>query len=129
MGWDLAVYGVSPGQGDTEVSIIVDLIWTNPGSANHIDLLFDKKADHDPPTTKELDDQNVETWDCGTLVVGTEYAFRIDVNHDGGTETGTVYYFTTAGGPPAPSLQTGTSKFHKNAPVWKYKAGGGVIKK
>ena len=104
--YDMYITNASPGQGDTGVSITVDLSWTNPTGTTNIDLLFDKKSEHDPPTTVELNDQNVETWDCGTLDYSTEYAWRVDVNHSGGTETGTVYYFTTTSqsNPPLPSV-------------------------
>jgi len=103
--YNLFVSNMSPGQGDTDVSITVDLNWSNPTGATGINLYFDKKADHDPPTTLRIDNQDVETWDCGTLDYNTEYALRADVVHAGGTETGTVYYFTTTieQNPPAPS--------------------------
>lgn len=102
--WDLTISDASPSQNALGISITTDLNWTNPTGANNIDLLFDVKSAHDPPTTVRLNDQNVETWDCGTLVYNTEYAWRVDVNHAGGTETGTVYYFTTTSqaNPPTP---------------------------
>ena len=111
-GWEIGAYvfamhisDASPAQGNTGVSITTDLNWTNPTGTTNIDLLFDKKSEHDPPTTVELNDQNVETWDCGTLDYSIEYAWRIDVNHAGGTETGVVYYFTTTAqaNPPTPA--------------------------
>lgn len=104
--FDFTIYNASPANNDTGVSITTDLSWTNPTGTTNIDLLFDKKSEHDPPTTVELNDQNVETWDCGTLDYSTEYAWRVDVNHAGGTEMGTVYYFTTTSqaNPPTPSV-------------------------
>lgn len=104
--YDVVISNASPAQGSTGISTTTDLNWTNPTGTTNIDLLFDKKSEHDPPTTVELNDQNVETWDCGTLDYSTEYAWRVDVNHAGGTETGTVYYFTTTAksNPPIPSV-------------------------
>lgn len=104
--YDTQITNASPAQNDTGVSITVDLNWTNPAAAVNIDLLFDKKSEHDPPTTVKLNDQDVETWDCGTLDYSTEYVWRVDINHTGGTETGTVYYFTTTAesNPPTPAV-------------------------
>jgi len=133
-GWEIGAFGyplfvtnMSPGQGDTDVSITVDLSWSNPTGATGINLYFDKKADHDPPTTLRIDNQDVETWDCGTLDYNTEYALRADVVHAGGTETGTVYYFTTTTeqNPPAPS---GSGiKFLKKGVVGKFLKKGVAI--
>ena len=111
--FDLTIYNASPDQGDTGVSITTDLNWTNPTGATNIDLLFDVKSAHDPPTTVRLNDQNVETWDCGTLAYNTEYAWRVDVNHAGGTETGTVYYFTTTSQANPPTPEGSGMVYHK----------------
>lgn len=119
-GWDfgayiasLKIFGASPVDGATGISITVDLNWSNPIGETSIDLLFDKKGEHDPPTTVKLNDQDQATWDCGTLDYNTEYAWRVDVNHAGGTETGTVYYFTTTTQANPPILSGGGMTFHK----------------
>lgn len=92
------IASVSPADDDTGVSSMVDLTWSNPTGTNDVDVYFE---DADPPTVKVLDDQDVETYDCGSLSYSTKYCYRVDVNHDGGTETGTVICFTTSAVPPS----------------------------
>lgn len=101
---DMKAFGHNPANGSTNISASIDLTWMSPGTSTSIDLLMDKRAIHDPPTTVKLNDQNVESYDCGTLEYNTEYAWRVDVNHVGGTEIGDVYYFTTESGGPLPTI-------------------------
>jgi len=111
-GWDIGaiVYNLymtdfTPPSGAEDQSITVDGHWTNPTGTNENIIYLDKKAVHDPPTTEIHSGSAVETKDFGTLSYDTEYAWRNDIVHDGGTQTGIVYYFTTTTeqNPPAPS--------------------------
>lgn len=117
IGWKLYASTVSPADEDTGVSILVDPTWVRPTGYTSVDVLFDK--DTNPPTTKVVDDGDVETYDPGTLDYESDYYMRIDVNHAGGTETGDVYHFTTTvqQNPPTPA-----------GPVIKYSSGGCPIK-
>ena len=90
----------TPSNGATGQSITVDGNWTNPTGTNSNTIYLDMKAIHDPPTTELHSGTAVETHDFGTLENDTEYAWRNDIVHAGGTQTGVVYYFTTASGPP-----------------------------
>jgi len=126
--FDMHISAASPAQNAVGISVTVDLTWTNPTGTTNIDLLFDKKSEHDPPTTVRLNDQDQETWDCGTLDYNTEYAWRVDINHAGGTETGTVYYFTTTTQANPPVLSGGGAKWNKDGVAWKWNRNGVSIK-
>jgi len=133
--WIIGAYGLGlyissalPLNNATDVSTTVTLTWSNPTAATSIDLLLDKKSEHDPPTTVKLNDQADESWDASTLDTDTEYAWRVDVNHAGGTETGTVYYFTTAGGPPVQVSIQGSLNYASGGAEIKYSADGMEIK-
>ena len=99
-----SIYGVSPtGEG---IGIDTDLNWTNPASAITVDVYFEEVSGAcdlqigDRISTGTL----IATKEQGAMTVDTSYCWRIDVVHAGGTETGTVYEFTTTGGPPPAGL-------------------------
>jgi len=105
-GWDLGPFIFSlfisnpiPVQNDTGTSETVDLSWTNPTGATSVNVYFDKTTN--PPTTQIHTGTLVATHDVGTLDNSSDYYWRVDVVHAGGTQAGTVYHFTTAAGPPA----------------------------
>jgi Periplasmic copper-binding protein (NosD) len=124
---DLFISGLTPASGSTGNSITVDANWTNPGTANTVTILFDKKAEHDPPTTEIHSGSLVTTHDLGTLDYDTEYAIRIDVVHDGGTQEGVVYYFTTTSELNPPTPTGGGIEYHKNASEIGYNKSGASI--
>ena len=118
----LYIYDAIPANNDTGVSITVDPTWSNPPGYTSVDVLFDK--DTNPPTTKVVDDGDVATYDPGTLDYSSDYYFRVDVNHAEGTETGTVYKFTTTSEANPPSPAGAVMSYHKNGTVGTYHPSG-----
>ena len=97
------IYGASPT--GTGIEIDADLSWTNPDPATiTVDVYFEEVSGAcdlqigDRISTGTL----ITTKDQGTMTEATPCCWRVDVIHAGGTETGTVYEFTTTTGPPAP---------------------------
>ena len=111
--YDMAISGISPANGATGISTDVTISWTNPTGTTGTKLFFDSTEINSTPWT------TIATYDP-TLVVDTTYYWRVDIIHAGGTETGTVYNFTTASGPPIPEGRKPTLKYSLYAGSLKY---------
>jgi len=120
--FDLFIIDAVPANNATGVAITIDPTWTNPAAATSVDVLFDK--DTNPPTTKVVDDGDVETYDPGTLDYSSNYYWRVDVNHAGGTETGEDYEFTTTAQANPPTPAGSVMSYHKNGAAGKYNNSG-----
>lgn len=100
--YDLVISNVYPIDEATGIPIEADLTWTNPTGTVTVDVYFDEDEVSCPPgsPTKVINDGDVETYvipgDMGYL---KKCCWRVDVNHAGGTETGTDYEFMTQGFP------------------------------
>jgi hypothetical protein len=88
-----------PADGQTGIPLDADLTWVNASNATSIDLFFE--ASDSTPDVKELDDQDVETWDTGTMTYSTTYYWQLLTNHATGETTGPIWSFTTSGTPPS----------------------------
>ena len=94
--WDIS--NASPGDNATGTNLNYDPNWTNPTGTDATKVFFDSTdgttpVNSDPWTT-------VTSYEPGTMIKLTEYFWRVDIVHAGGTETGDTYSFTTADGPP-----------------------------
>ena len=87
----------SPGNGTTGVSVTTDLSWTAGSGATSHDVYFGTTS---PGTFQG--NRTTTTFDTGTMSYNTTYYWRIDEKNAGGTTTGTVWSFTTAG-PSSPT--------------------------
>ena len=109
IGFDLELEGViaadpqsarnpDPANGATDVDVDADLSWSAGIDAVSHDVYFGTDADNLPLVSAE---QNVTTYDPGTLQEGVTYYWAID-EHDsvGGVTAGGVWSFTTAVPPP-----------------------------
>jgi len=85
----------SPANGATSVAINVDLNWTADPEASSHDVYFGTSS---PGTYR--DNQAGTTFNPGILANNTTYYWRIDEVNAGGTNTGTVWSFTTASALP-----------------------------
>ena len=99
--WDFDIANPSPtGPG---IGIDTDLNWTNPTGENTNDGYF--KVGACPTEAGDVvwtNQAHKTTYDPGTLAENTVHCWRVDIDHDGGTQTGIDYTFTTTTGPPAP---------------------------
>jgi hypothetical protein len=102
--FDCSIYNISPANGSTNISVDADLSWYNPRGITSVDIYYEENV---TPPTSVASNQNVETYEPGTMTVNTLQYWRIDIDYSEGTETGTIYNFTTAGGPPPTSKLIG----------------------
>lgn len=84
--------------GATNINLDYNPNWTNPTGTTATKVFFDSTdgttpVNSDPWTT-------VTSYEPGTMTYSTEYFWRVDIVHAGGTETGVTYSFTTTIGPP-----------------------------
>jgi len=61
------------------------------------------------------------------MLEATEYVYRADVVHAGGTETGVVYEFTTTTGPPAPPAGLAVGVYNSLGLTGVYDAQGATV--
>lgn len=111
IGESLVISGADPIDDESGVSITKDLAWSNPGATVSVDVYFEKNDT--TPDVKVVDaGVGVETYDTGTMDNDSDYYWRVDVNHAGGTETGSVYHFHTivAGGSCAGDFSDGDNE-------------------
>jgi hypothetical protein len=85
----------SPANGTTGVAVSADLGWTAGSGATSHNVYFGTSS---PGTYRG--NQAGTTFDPGTLANSTTYYWRIDEVNAGGTNTGTVWSFTTEAGFP-----------------------------
>jgi len=113
----------------TGIGLDTDLNWTNPTGTVTVDVYFEEVAGACDLQVGDLvvDDGDVATYEPGTMTISTSYCWRVDVNHAGGTETGTVYEFTTTGGPPAPPTGLSTASYHSLGMTGSYAAQGSTV--
>ena len=121
--YDLAISGVLPVDGGTDFPIAGTITYTVPTAATTLDRYFDiglcAAVCGDTLLNGGNESTALTSYDPpGDLVIDTDYCFRIDIDHAGGTETGNCYDFETTGGPPPPvGSKTSIS----------YSSGGGSI--
>ena len=110
--YNLYIYNASPT--GTGIGLDADLNWTNPTGTVTVDVYFEEVSGAcdlqigDRISTGTL----IATKEQGAMTVDTAYCWRVDVVHAGGTETGTVYEFTTPGGPPPPPAGLSAISYH-----------------
>lgn len=100
--WErLYITNALPVNNDTGVNIEVEPSWINPFVENTNDGYFKVGACPTAGGDSVWSNQTHKTsYDPGTLAEATTHCWRVDIDHDGGTETGTDYEFTTSGVPP-----------------------------
>lgn len=99
--YDLYISNAFPIDGATGVNIEIEPSWTNPTGENTNDGYFKTGACPTAGGDSVWTNQAHKTsYDPGTLAESTTHCWRVDIDHDGGTETGTDYEFTTSGVPP-----------------------------
>jgi len=86
-----------PPSGATGVTLIADLSWTAGADAISQDVYLGTIS----PGTFQGNQTNT-TFDPGIMTLNTTYYWRIDQVNEWGKTTGTVWRFTTTGGPPPP---------------------------
>ena len=64
------------------------------------------------------------SYDPGTLAYNTVHCWRVDIDHDGGTETGEDYEFTTTAQANPPTPAGSVMSYHKNGAAGKYNNSG-----
>ena len=121
----LAITGATPVNNATDVSTTTDLNWTNPIDTVTVDVYFEK--DDTTPDVLVVDDGEVETYDTGTMDEASDYYWRVDINHAGGTETGTVYKLSTTTGPPAPPAGLATCSYNSLGLTGSYDDQGSTV--
>lgn len=87
----------SPSPADDAVDVAVDatLSWIKD-VGDTVFVYLDKKSEHDPPTTKVVDDVDQLLYDPpGDLDSNTTYVWRVDTKTGVGTEVGNQWEFTT----------------------------------
>jgi len=88
----------SPIDNATDVAVDTMLSWIKD-SGDNVLVYFDKKSEHNPPTTKVIDDSDEIIYDPPVdLAVDTVYVWRVDTKNENGTTTGDQWEFTTIGG-------------------------------
>lgn len=91
--------GAVPGNGATDVSLIVDLSWTVGAGATSHDVYFGTNLT--PDSGDFQGNQSGTTFDVGTLSPEITHYWRIDELNAGGVTTGAVWNFTTEALPVA----------------------------
>jgi hypothetical protein len=94
----------NPANAATGVDINADLSWTAGSGATSHDVRF---GTSNPPGF--IQNQAGTTYDPGTMTGSTVYYWRIDEKNGLGTTTGTVWSFTTAAPPAAPTVTAPTN--------------------
>jgi len=122
------VADIIPEDDATGVSTTIDPTWKNPYSTTGVDVYFDQSSCPAGSPTKEVSNQDVETYDPGTLLTGTTYCMRVDPIHADGTETGDNIEFTTAGGPPPDPTVMGGIEYSSSGGGIEYSSSGGGMK-
>ena len=85
----------TPADLGTGIAINTNLSWVKEVSATVL-VYLDKKGDHDPPTTKVVNDLDVSSYDPAVdLTNDTTYVWRVDTKNGSGTTTGDQWEFTT----------------------------------
>jgi hypothetical protein len=124
------IYDAMPSDDDVGTAVDVNFSWTNPAGTVTVDVFFDTATGADTcdldVSDRVVDDLLVTQYDPGTLAISTEYCWRVDVNHAGGTQVGDEYTFTTAGGPPAPPEVKGITAYAPGGAVISYSGPGGT---
>jgi len=119
--FSLMIMDASPANNDTGVSITVDLTWANPTGENTNDGYFKVGACPCEAGDSVWTNQAHKTsYDPGTLAYDTVHCWRVDIDHDGGTETGIDCEFTTTSesNPPAPPESLMVYEKHGLAGTW-----------
>ena len=103
----------TPANSGSDIGIATNLSWTKEATATVL-VYFDKQGDHDPPTTKVVNDEDVSSYDPPVdLDTNTVYVWRVDTKNDSGTTTGDKWEFTTevsAGGDSELSFNRGDAR-------------------
>lgn len=85
----------SPADEAIDVAIGISLSWLKD-SGDNVLVYFDKKSEHDPPTTKVIDNADFLSYDpVSNLDESTIYVWRVDTKNENGTTTGVQWEFTT----------------------------------
>jgi len=85
----------SPADDAINIAINTTLSWSKD-SGDNVLVYFDKQSEHDPPTTKVIDDEEAIEYDPPTdLDNNTIYVWRVDTKNENGTTTGDQWGFTT----------------------------------
>ena len=82
----------NPENGAIDVSIEIDLSWTNGNNTELIDLYF---GNVDPPPLILENNASIETYDPGTLDYEETYFWKVVCKNDGGSSTADLWNFTT----------------------------------
>ncbi len=82
----------TPSNGATNVSVDVDLSWTNPGGATSLEVFF---GTNPGSLTSVYSGAPISTFDPGTLQFYTQYYWRVDEIDATGTTPGEVWNFRT----------------------------------
>ena len=98
------VTGPNPANGTGNINVLTNLSWTANPAIESFDVYFgidEVSVGAATRTGGEFKGNQTSTiFDPGTLFGSTTYYWRIDTLGPGGTTTGTVFVFTTAGPPP-----------------------------
>lgn len=126
----LAISNASPPNDATGVSITVDPSWTNPTGENTNDGYFKVGACPCEAGDSVWTNQAHKTsYDPGTLAYSTIHCWRVDIDHDGGTETGIDYEFTTTSEQNPPPSSGSVIRYQKHGAKGRYHKKGVKIKR
>ena len=101
----------TPADSGTNIAVGTNLSWTKD-AGDEVYVYFDKQIDHDPPTTKVVDNEDTGTYDPAGIDPGTLYVWRVDTTDGTLTTTGIQWEFTTLaeGGDSELSYSRGTTR-------------------
>lgn len=84
-----------PANGAGHIEPSVTITWSRGGGSTGYNVYLDKASEHNPPTTKVVDNDDVLSYAASGLDANTEYVYRVDAVNNIGTTTGDVVTFTT----------------------------------
>lgn len=86
----------APTDASAHQSPILQIVWAAAAAAAGYNVYLDKASEHNPPTTKVVDNLNVLSYTPSVaLDPNTQYVLRVDAINGSGTTQGDVIAFTT----------------------------------
>ncbi|MBW2003105.1 MAG: hypothetical protein JRI72_00610 [Deltaproteobacteria bacterium] len=126
----LAVFDVSPADGDTGVSTTASATWDYASFVDDVDVWLDKAACSacDCDGSLVSDDDADKTYDMSTLDTASTYCLGLKANDGANQGDCQEFEFTTAGGPPPDPSGKPDMKYSASGGNVKFSASGGDMK-